>query len=101
METRLCTNCFAALPAGQGETCPVCGWDNSRAQIPEGLPCHTVLAGRYEIGRAKARNGEGITYAALDLATKKAVEVREFFPMSLALRDQDGLAVLGEAGQDT
>ena len=100
METRLCTNCFAALPAGQGETCPVCGWDNSRAQIPEGLPCHTVLAGRYEIGRAKARNGEGITYAALDLTTKKAVEVREFFPMSLAVRDQDGLAVLAEAGQD-
>ncbi len=90
MESKLCMNCFAGYCPEEGQTvCPVCGWDNGKPQIGQGLRYHTVLASRYVIGRAKAMNGEGITYAALDRTTKKVVEVREFFPMSLASRDPE------------
>ena len=89
METNLCANCFAALTVSGGP-CPVCGWDNSTPQPPEALGCHTVVASRYQVGRVKAQNGEGITYAALDLTTQKLVELREFFPTALAQRAEDG-----------
>ena len=80
MDSKLCRNCFAALPEGPGNVpCPSCGWDNSKSQPRDALPFDTVLAGRYQVGRAKARNGEGFTYAALDLTNRKTVEVREFF----------------------
>ena len=91
METNLCANCFAGLTASGGK-CPVCGWDNSTPQPPEALGCHTVVASRYQVGRVKAQNGEGITYAALDLTTQKLVELREFFPTALAQRAEDGTA---------
>lgn len=91
METNLCANCFAGLTASGGK-CPVCGWDNSTPQPPEALGCHTVVASRYQVGRVKAQNGEGITYAALDLTTQKLVELREFFPAALAQRAEDGTA---------
>ena len=78
MESKLCANCFAGLSVGGGR-CSVCGWDNSKPQPPEALDCHTVVASRYQIGRVKAMNGEGITYAALDLTTKRMVELRVRF----------------------
>lgn len=89
-EKKLCMNCFSEqdLPNGM---CPVCGWDNSKPQISEGIPYGTVLNARYEIGRAKAMNGEGITYAAYDIISKKTVDLREFYPSSIAKRDEDGI----------
>ncbi len=98
MESKLCTNCFAGLPAGGG-TCPVCGWDNNQPQPPEALSFHTVVASRYQVGRVKESNGEGITYTALDLTTKKLVELREYFPRSLAVRNEDG-SVAPASGQE-
>ena len=98
MDSKLCRNCFAALPEGPGNIpCPSCGWDNSKSQPRDALPFDTVLAGRYQVGRAKARNGEGFTYAALDLTNRKTVEVREFFPTPLAARE--GVMVEPVSGQ--
>lgn len=93
MESKLCMNCFAGYHPEEGSICPVCGWDNTKAQIREGLPFHTVLASRYVIGRVKAMNGEGITYAALDRTAKKVVEIREFFPAALAARHEEDHSV--------
>lgn len=98
MESSLCTNCFASLPAGE-QTCPVCGWDCSQPQPEGALPCGTVVASRYQAGRVKAMNGEGFTYAALDLTTKKPVELREYFPLTLAARREDG-SVSPRPGQE-
>lgn len=90
MESGLCMNCFAEYHLAEGSICPVCGWDNEKAQVHGGLPYHTVLNSRYTVGRVKAINGEGITYAALDRTRKRVVEVREYFPMSLSSRNDDG-----------
>lgn len=101
MESKLCMNCFAGYhPKESGSVCPVCGWDNAKPQVPEGLKYHTVLASRYVIGRAKSMNGEGITYAALDRTTKKVVEIREFFPVSLAVRQGEDQTVQPISGSE-
>lgn len=101
MESRLCMNCFAGFhPAESGDVCPVCGWDNGKLQRRGALPYHTTLNSRYIIGRAKSMNGEGVTYAALDRSTKKVVEVREFFPMSLSARGEDGISVFPNSGSE-
>ncbi len=98
MESKLCMNCFAGYRPEEGEICPVCGWDNGKAQVQGGLRHHTVLASRYVIGRVKAINGEGVTYAALDRTTKRVVEIREFFPASLASRHAEDQHVIPIAG---
>ena len=59
-----------------------------------------IVASRYQVGRVKARNGEGFTYAALDLTTHKEVELREFFPDALAERAKDGVRVIPFQGQE-
>lgn len=101
MESKLCMNCFAGYrPEGNGSICPVCGWDNSKAQVPAGLRYGVKLASRYVIGRVKAINGEGITYAALDGTTKKVVEIREYFPMSLATRGQEDQTLIPHKGSE-
>lgn len=101
MESKLCRNCFAEYHSEEsGSVCPVCGWDNAKPQVPEGLRYHTVLDARYVIGRAKSMNGEGITYAALDRTTKKVVEIREFFPLSLASRNAEDQTILPAGGKE-
>ncbi len=100
MESRLCMNCFAGYRPEEGELCPVCGWDNGKAQVQGGLRYHTELASRYVIGRVKAINGEGVTYAALDRTTKRVVEIREFFPASLASRRAEDQSVVPLSGHE-
>lgn len=99
MESNLCMNCFAGLESGSA-TCPVCGWDNTNTQPEQALEYLCIVASRYQVGRVKARNGEGFTYAALDLTTHKEVELREFFPDALAERAKDGVRVIPFQGQE-
>lgn len=100
MESNLCMNCFAAYSSAEnGDICPICGWNNAKPQSGEGLGYRTVLASRYVVGRVKGVNGEGITYAALDQTTKKVVEIREFFPIVLASRE-DGQDVIPLKGKE-
>lgn len=89
MDGKICMNCFAGYRPEEGEICPVCGWDNTKSQSVHGLHYNTVLSSRYLIGRVKAMNGEGITYLALDRTTKRVVEIREYFPLSLSSRRAD------------
>ena len=87
-KANLCANCFAE-PGGQRRSiCPVCGWDNSTPQPPEALrACLTVVASRYQVGRAKAdeRRGHHLRRAG-PVHPAKLVELREFFPHGLAAR---------------
>ncbi len=100
MGSKLCMNCFAEYRPEEGEICPVCGWDNEKPQVQGGLRYHTVLASRYVIGRVKSMNGEGVTYAALDQTTKRVVEIREFFPASLAMRNSEDQSVSPAQGRE-
>ena len=93
-------NCFAEVE--QGSVCPVCGWDSDRPQRESCLPLERMLSGRYLVGRAKFRNTEGITYAALDSRSRKVVELREFFPLPLARRgENDSVTVADPRDQES
>lgn len=90
METHenLCMNCFSEL-TGKDRTCSVCGWNNAKQQVIEGLPYQTVVGNHYIIGRAKSMNGEGIVYSAYDISKKRMVSIHEFYPFSIAKRNAE------------
>lgn len=93
-----CMNCFSEMHA-TGEPCAHCGWKDE-GQMKNALPYGTVLGGKYLIGQATRINGAGITYAALEKDTNQKVEVREFFPTTLAFRAPNGVSVKPAAGTE-
>lgn len=93
-----CMNCFSEMDAAMG-ACPRCGWSNA-GQMKNALPYGTVLSGKYLIGQAARINGAGITYAALESKTNRKVEIREFFPNTIAFRSPNGISVKPTAGTE-
>ena len=78
---------------GDLKQCPHCGFHADSPQIAPYLPIRTVLGNRYLVGKLLEYNGDGATYMGLDLSTRTSVNIREFFPEGLAVRDQKTLAV--------
>jgi serine/threonine protein kinase len=52
------------------------------------LPAGTRV-GRYQIVSVLGRGSFGVTYRACDTAADRDMAIKEFFPASLALREQD------------
>ena len=88
----LCYNCFHEVDPG--EFCPYCGYseNSDREKYPLALPHGSVLGGRYITGRVLGQGGFGITYVAQDYTDKKLVAIKEYFPDTLATR-QNGTTV--------
>lgn len=93
-----CMNCFSEM-APADVRCPHCGWTDA-GQTKNALPYGTQLSGQYLIGQAVRVNGAGITYAALEKKTGQKVEVREFFPNTIAYRDPNGKSVRPTSGAE-
>ena len=83
-----CMRCFEAME-DSSNTCPHCGWHNGD-QVKNALPYGTLLGEKYLVGQAVHVNGAGITYAALEAKTAQKVEVREFYPHTIAVRGETG-----------
>lgn len=87
----LCMYCMSDM---QGkDICPVCGHMKNEPQEKGALPYGTVLQNRYAVGRALRSNGEGVTYIGIDHVLNIRIELREYYPASLAERDADGKRV--------
>ena len=93
-----CMRCFEALE-DSSNTCPHCGWHNGE-QVKNALPYGTLLGEKYLVGQAVHVNGAGITYAALEAKTAQKVEVREFYPHTIAVRGETGASVLPVSGAE-
>ncbi len=78
---------------GELKQCPHCGFHVDSPQIAPYLPIRTVLGNRYLVGKLLSYNGDGATYMGLDLSTRTAVNIREFFPEGVAVRDPKTLEV--------
>ena len=99
METKAyCLNCFSEMDAADAK-CFHCGWSDE-GQMKNALPYGTLLNEKYLIGQAVRQNGSGFTYAALEKKSNRKVEIREFFPNTLARRDVNGYNVRPVAGAE-
>ena len=83
-----CYGCMGELPA-PGGSCRHCGYDNTRdmsRQPDHALPCGTVLAGHYVVGRVLGQGGFGISYIGWDLNLELKVCIKEYYPEGAAMR---------------
>ena len=92
----ICMGCMKET--GHDKQCPSCGFAADSVQMSPYLPIRTVIGGRFVIGKMLEYNGEGATYIAWDDVEKKAVCIREFYPVTLASRMIDGVFVLQKSG---
>ncbi len=84
---KLCMGCMN--DNGGEDICPICG-HTAGTPNPQGtLPVKTRIQGRYIIGKACEINGEGITYVGWDSNTNSVINIREFFPVPLAERNEN------------
>ena len=88
MEQKICGNCFAEMQAEE-QVCAQCGCELQKSQeaYPLALPVGTILGGRYILGRVLGQGGFGITYLAQDYQKKEHVAVKEYFPDTMATRN--------------
>src|SRR5262245_30137729 len=76
-----------------------CGWnDADHADTQVALPRHSVISGRYYIGRILGQGGFGITYLGWDLKLERRVAVKEYFPLNQCTRLADRLSIQPYAG---
>lgn len=85
---------------GTQKQCPYCGFHTESKQIDPYLPIRTVLGNRYLVGKLLEYNGDGATYMGLDLSTRESVNIREYFPEGIAVRDPKTLEVAPILGNE-
>lgn len=83
----LCMHCMQPLDPAVTR-CPNCGYDNAQPQHAPYLPKGSVLSGRYLVGKVIALTGDSAVYAGQDLQTMQTVQIREYLPEKLILRDE-------------
>lgn len=96
---KLCLRCMRKI--GNSSVCPYCRNEKSAPQKEPYLPLKTVVGGRYLIGKVVDSNGEGSTYNAFDMETKRPVTLRELYPKGLLSRGEGNycLVNVGKASE--
>ncbi len=94
----LCMSCMRDI--GNEKQCPYCGFHADSQQNSDYLPIRTVLGNRYLVGKLLEYNGDGATYMGLDLTTRETVNIREYFPQGIAVRDPKTLMVSPADGKE-
>ena len=96
---KLCLRCMRKI--GSSSVCPYCRNEKSAPQKDPYLPLKTVVGGRYLIGKVVESNGEGSTYNAFDMETKRPVTLRELYPKGLLTRGEGNycLVNVGKASE--
>ncbi|MGI6261163.1 MAG: PASTA domain-containing protein [Acutalibacteraceae bacterium] len=85
-----------------GAACARCGFSGEDCGQAPYLNLGTVLQNRYLVGKVQSFNGEGVSYLAYDQAEDSKILLREFFPQTVAFREDDGVTVSVMAGgEDT
>lgn len=69
--------------------CRSCGYSDRSINLASYLSPKTFLEDRYIIGRLLSYNGEGAVYLAYDTVDEKTVNIREYMPDTLCMRDRD------------
>lgn len=101
MTEEKCPNCFTGdIASGR---CPACGFcRQEEKQSHLALPEMYRLENRYLIGRILGCGGFGITYKAYDLLNQCFCAVKEYTPLGIVAREENGtqLAVTSYANRE-
>jgi len=82
----LCIGCFGQLNPGN-PYCPVCGYDqNTVPDTSYQLPPHTILSGKFMVGKVIGEGGFGITYIGHDINLEIKVAIKEYYPSGFVSR---------------
>ena len=82
--------CMGCMNDNGGETvCPICGHIAGTPNPTGALPIKTRIQGKYLVGKMLEANGEGITYIGWDNEANNIINIREFFPVPLAKRNEN------------
>ncbi len=80
--------CYGCMRESTGEdVCPACGFDKNTQQKAPFLPLGKRLKDRYIIGKIISNSPDSATYIAFDEKQKTVVNIREFLPAGLCMRD--------------
>ncbi len=90
----LCMGCMN--DNGGEEICPICGFSSKDKNDENYLPIRTRIKSRYVIGKLLSHDGEGATYIGWDNDNNSVVTIREFFPIPLAVRAENGRVSIKE-----
>lgn len=83
----ICMNCMKERTQREG-ACPHCGYPNTNCtNAAHQLPCGSILAGAYLVGRVLGQGGFGITYIGYDLNLNVRVAIKEYYPEGSVTRD--------------
>ena len=84
---RLCPGC---MKDNSGEQiCSICGYDLSKNNPSDKLPVKFIIRDRYFVGKMLYSDSECTIYLGFDCIENKAVNIKEYFPSSLAQRNPD------------
>ena len=92
MYENICVSCFRDM--GNSASCPHCGYMESGRRKNAFLPARYLLRNQYLIGEVVSFDKNGICYKALDMQNRRIVEVQEYFPREIVMRDSDGVHVI-------
>ena len=84
---RLCPGCMNETAGDR--ICSICGYDSVSKNDVDCLNVRFLLNGRYVIGKVVDRSSEGVTYLAFDKNKNKPVSIKEYFPLSISIRNPD------------
>lgn len=97
MKRNLCMGCMQEK--GESPVCPHCGYEEGTPHFASYLPPHTMIDSRYLVGRVLSYNGESVIYIGYDTMSDRRVDIREYFPDTLAGRNSDGRSVRVNEGR--
>ena len=84
---KLCPGCMN--DNGDETVCSICGWDSNAQNEKYALPVRFWLSDRYMLGKVISTGGEGITYLGFDNGNNCIVNIKEYFPSGVAVRNPD------------
>ncbi len=97
MKRNLCMGCMQEK--GEDPVCPHCGYEEGTPHFASYLPPHTMIDDRYLAGKVLSYNGESVIYIGYDTMSGRRVDIREYFPDTLAVRNSDGRSVRVNEGR--
>ncbi len=84
---KLCPGCMKESTGDR--ICGFCGYDSLSKNDVDCLNAKFTLNERYIIGKIIDRSSEGVTYIALDTSNNSVVNIREYFPLNITVRNPD------------